>query len=769
MTRFSPKSYTRPEMVTKQKWKQMLSNKHALRRVTIVDEVQGVIRGYIAIWGSPEHRDSYQTWFDREQPPELGLDFLPIPLIYEHGFDGGIKKEIIGSVARAWFDDIGIRFEAILDKTSTAFSRFIAEIRSGKLKTSSATAEHLAEFDSDGRFVNWPLSELTLTANPAEEKMPAVQLMRSNLTHDALGQSQGETRANERKHSNKRGHNIMLEAILAALNALGPDATTEQIIAVLTDAGLSAEDFAAIQSQLEVPDKGKGRQEDGEDMPEGGGEGDTPATAEVVSLVDQLIPALTVVMGEKGAAEAEGQLEESRSKNKKLAKENAGMALRLAAHRSQQRQEQAMPNTPNQPRHGGGDGRISVGEDVKYAGLNARQMLYGHQLLQSIQKPRPMSESYLRHMAGKLIEEVDKGYAGYKDVSNYKAIRSALGGATRADELVHTGNTGAGEDWIPESWSASLWEVIRQDLIMEALQRDMMILEASGEPGSSKKVPLEAADPTWYSAAENTDVAADLQPKPLVDPSTLGTANVEVTPGKAMVRVIVSTEMVEDSIVPVLAQLDKQISRSAQDTIENLFLNGDTETGASANINLIDGTPAGGTTAPVYLVTDGALKYALVTGTSTSQSGGVLTSDDFLDARGLLPNNLLPDPTRMIFISDNSTMLKSLRLTDWKDISVSLAPTQESGIITMAWGTQYLGSGQMATANTAGKIPAAGAALGRLLLVVPEYWAMVWKRQIRFNTQEDIDTDTTKVVGSLRVAFKARSAGAATVIYNLTV
>ncbi len=560
----------------------------------------------------------------------------------------------------------------------------------------------------------------------------------------------------------------MLEAILAALNALGPDATTEQIIGVLTDAGLSGDDFKAIQSQLEVPDKDKGRQdENGEAPPEGGGEGDTPATAEVVAAVEQGVAAVSVVREEQGATESAAQLEEVTRKNNKLVKENTRLLVNAAATRSQQ---QAMPNTPNQPRHGGnGNGRIELGEDVKYAGLNARQMLYGYQLLQSIQKPRPMSESYMRHMAGKIIEVAEKGYTGFKDVSNYKAIRSSIGGTTRADELVHTGNTGAGLEWIPESWSASLWEVIRQDLIMEALQRDMMILEASGEPGSSKKVPLEAADPTWYSAAENTDVGADLQPKPLVDPSTIGTANVEVTPGKAMVRVIVSTEMIEDSIVSVLPQLDKQISRSAQDTIENLFLNGDTETAASTNINLIDGTPAGGTSAPVYLVTDGALKYALVTGSSTSQSGGVLTSDDFLDARGLLPNNLVPDPRRMIFISDNRTMLKSLRMTDIKDIAIFRNPTIESGELMAIWGTQYLASAQMATANSAGKIPAAGASLGRLLNIVPEYWAMVWKRQIRFKTEEDIDTDTTKVVGSLRVAFKARSAGAATVIYNLTV
>ncbi|KKM84802.1 hypothetical protein LCGC14_1295430 [marine sediment metagenome] len=520
-------------------------HKYALRRVTITDEVQGIIRGYVAIWGSSEHRDSYQTWFDKEQPPELGLDFLPVPLIYEHGFDGGIKKEIIGSVTRAWFDGKGVPFEATLDKTVGAFTRFISEIRSGKLSTSSATMEHLAEFDNDGRFVRWILSEVSLTANPAEELMPAVQLMRSNLLHDAMGQPQGEMTANERNQGNTReGNNIMLEAILAALNAIGPDATTEQIIQVLTDAGLSKDDFDAIQSQLEVPDKDKGRQEDGEAPPAGEGEGDTPATAEVVSLVDQLIPALTVVMGEKGAAEAETQLEEARSKNNKLAKDNASMVMQIAATRSQQKREQAMPNTPNQPRHGGGNGSITGMQDMAFAGLNSRQMGYGYQLLKA--SGQPISEDYRRNMAGKTIDLVAKGQSAFRNDKSYYAVRSAIRNATRADELVYTTNTGAGAEWIPDMWETQAWDVARQELVFDTMTRDMMVLQVDGRPGSTATIPLVDSDPIFYKANENKSVGADLQPKPLVDPSHLGTAKVEVTPVKGMARVIVTEEMIED-------------------------------------------------------------------------------------------------------------------------------------------------------------------------------------------------------------------------------
>ena len=729
------------------------------RQATIIDEVKGIIRGYIAIWGSPEHRDSYETYFDKERPPELGLDFLPIPLIYEHGFDGGVKKEIIGSVTRAWFDDIGVAFEGKLDNSSEAFTRFVNEIRSGKLCTSSATSEHLAEFDTDGRFVRWILSELSLTASPAEEQMPAVQLMRTKLAHDALDKSHGEISENERKHT-RQGNGTMLEAILAALGALPPDASPEQIIQVLTDAGLSAEDFAAIQSELEVPKEGR---QEGE-----GGEGDTPATEKVVTAVEEVVAAVKVVLEEKGAEEAVMQLEEARSKANKLTRENLALKMKVAGHRSRE-QEPAKDNGIQRHAYADNGGQISDMKELKFDHLNSREMAYGYMLLKS--RGKPVSDDYIRSMAGKTIELVDKGYGAFKDPTNYQSLRSSIRNAKRADELVYTANTGYGLEWIPENWQTQLWETARQGLVMDTLMSRMMVVEASGQPGSVVYIPLEGSDPTFYKGAEATDVGADLEPKPLVDSSRLGTAQVAVTPGKGMSRVIVSTEMLEDSIVPVLSQLDKQFNQAFGEEIEYLALNGDTTATASTNINLIDGTPATGTSAPSYLITNGMLMYALVTGSSTSSDGGALTSGDFLDARGLMPNNLISDPAKLVYISDNSTMLKALALSDWKDISVSLAPTQERGVLTQAWGSPYLGSGQMAVAYTDGKISATAGnnTKGRLLCIAPQYWAMVWKRKVTFKTFEDIDTDTTKVVSSFRVAFQYRSAGASTCIYNLTV
>ena len=39
------------------------------RAVTALDTIQGICRGYVAIWGDPEHRDAFQTYFDASRPP----------------------------------------------------------------------------------------------------------------------------------------------------------------------------------------------------------------------------------------------------------------------------------------------------------------------------------------------------------------------------------------------------------------------------------------------------------------------------------------------------------------------------------------------------------------------------------------------------------------------------------------------------------------------------------------------------------------------------
>ena len=338
-----------------------------------------------------------------------------------------------------------------------------------------------------------------------------------------------------------------------------------------------------------------------------------------------------------------------------------------------------------------------------------------------------------------------------------------------------TGASQSGTDWVGKYYEPQLWETARAQRMMSSLEAAGMWAIEVPEGASSADVPLEGADPTWHFAAENANVGATGEPSPLVDPTQAATAKVSVTPSKAMVYLPVSAELFEDSIIPLLPQLTRQLEESAADQIEYLALNADSETAASTNINKIDGTPASGTSAPTYLMTDSVLKYALVTGgaagLTTKRDGGTLDSSDFVLTRAMLPDAIASNPSKLVYVSDTATMLKAIQLTDVKDMSVYDKYTLGEGWLYNLWGTPYMASAQMAKADTTGKISvtAANNAFGRIICIYAPYFALVWKRHVKFNTVENYKTDVTEIVGSMRLAFKVRGAGVSAVSYHLTV
>lgn len=739
------------------------------RAVSIVNEVEGIIRGYIAIWGDSAHRDSYETWFDPARPPEMNLDLLPVAIYYEHGQDGGVRKERVGEIYEAGFDDTGIFFEGQLDRSAPYFARVIEELRhgtnNGALRTSSGTMPYLAEFYPDGAFKSWPLGEVSLTSIPSESRMPDVELIRSEQTDAATGRQEAaadlipETNkpivesgvdGESLTLTNENEDSPMKEKVQAVLDSLGEGATLEDFMAALVAAGFAVEEMMQAVEMM-----GKPEVEQALSLPQDATDNQRFAAA------------LSGVMAKKEVEQQAQAVNENRALRGQLALLRTQQAAKPVETGNRQRGDSTGDN--------GHGVRITDMHDLRFDHLNAKQMALGYLLLRASHRPHtaayntPVSEDYYRAMRSKVMDRVKLGSDRWHDSSNFYAARNA---AFRANEVMSvTSASQEGYDWIGTYYPSELWEVARASRIMDAVEAAGLWVIEIPDGQHSAVVPLEGSDPTWYSAAAAISVdTTTFTSLPLVDETQITTANTTVTPGKAMMRILVATELIEDSVIPILAQLDRQADESAQNQIEYLFLNADSDTTASTNINLIDGTPGTGISAPSYLVTDGVLKYALVTGSSTSRDGATFDSTDFLKTQGLLPVANSADPEKLLFVSDIKTRLKAMEFTDLKTYSEQEdGGTIKTGRINMIYGVQYLASAQMATANSAGKIPAAGAALGRLACIYAPYWAMVWKRHITFKTAEDIEGDVTKIVGSMRLAFKARGAGASTVTYNLTI
>src|SRR5258708_7882612 len=135
-------------------------------------------------------------------------------------------------------------------------------------------------------------------------------------------------------------------------------------------------------------------------------------------------------------------------------------------------------------------------------------------------------------------------------------------------------------------------------------------------PTNPYELPLESTDPTVYYVPETTD-AAQLVPTSAstIPLSKAGSAKIQMNAKKLALRLTWSSELNEDSIVPIIANYRRQAVRSMQNAIDNVLLNGDVATGVNVNVNLIDGTPTSGTK---FLAFDGLRKYALVTNSAQS-------------------------------------------------------------------------------------------------------------------------------------------------------
>jgi HK97 family phage major capsid protein len=214
------------------------------------------------------------------------------------------------------------------------------------------------------------------------------------------------------------------------------------------------------------------------------------------------------------------------------------------------------------------------------------------------------SLAFLRELAHKAFRAVERG-----DL-DAGALREL---PLKADELMHTDNTGYGSEWVPDIWSSELWRKARAENVVLPLFR---ILEM---PSNPFELPISGTDPTVYYVPETQDESELTlgSANPIPD-SAIGSGKVTLTAKKLALRVGFSAELVEDTAIPLIALYREQALRVMADAIDHVLLNGDTESGATGNINSDNAAPSG---TVKYLAFDGLRKLPLVTNTSNKKDG----------------------------------------------------------------------------------------------------------------------------------------------------
>jgi HK97 family phage major capsid protein len=138
--------------------------------------------------------------------------------------------------------------------------------------------------------------------------------------------------------------------------------------------------------------------------------------------------------------------------------------------------------------------------------------------------------------------------------------------ASALRKAMDTATSEEGIEWIPTGFSNELVRKVRLQLKVASLHRRIAM------PTNPFKLPIDGADATAYLFAESTSDTATK-----ITASTPGSGNVTFDAVKLACRVLVSTELEEDSVVAILPLLHDKIVQALAEAQENATINGDTD------------------------------------------------------------------------------------------------------------------------------------------------------------------------------------------------
>lgn len=675
--------------------------------------------------------------------------YKSVPAVYYHGYDEHGKPssepQFIGMAQYDRTDAKGHWYKVILNKASSYAQRVWNAAKQGIARASSGSITHLVRKERDGHITHWPVAELSI--------------------FDAIG---------KRQPANQYAVALpVLKSVYAAagltwpLDIESPDSAQTPEDAAIGDDRTSLRGLASAKAN------------------------ETDTQQDKVSTgVNKMDP--NEVKALVAAALAERDAAAKAESDRKVEIENAAKSAAVEAAKTTREQMQAeldaakaaadaaKAEAAEARRLPGGAPHVAKFE-AKYDGLSIEDLSFMSGVLNSAKGMRidgrespGTTEGLRRALAIRLLDSSEgKG-------DEYRSAKSAMPEAVKgmkANELNYSTLSSYGDEWIGVTYSTQLWDKIR--LQTQIVSRIPTVVVPQGS--ESIVIPVNTTSPTFYKVAQAT--AQDSNPgrvTPTVTTSRMGTTNKTLTVSKLGAAVNYTGELEEDSLIPWVAELRRDLINEGAEVLEHVVVDGDTATGATTNINDIGGTPAG---TEAFLLFDGFRKLALVTNTANSRSAGTLTIEDYLETiklMGLGGKNAV-EKSRVSYIIDMFTHWKSLELAELKTQDVYSMPTIEEGVLRRVYGYDVLTTNNMhranqdATyglkANTAGKIDldtASNNTTGSILAVRWDQWRLGYKRNWTFEVQRDAISDSTVIVGMMRVGMVYRDTEASAISYNVT-
>lgn len=287
------------------------------------------------------------------------------------------------------------------------------------------------------------------------------------------------------------------------------------------------------------------------------------------------------------------------------------------------------------------------------------------------------------------------------------ALMGATGAACDASPFrelntpMHTTRTGFGLELVPAGvFSAEVFDAVPH------YSSIMAFLEMSYHGDQMEKtqtVKIIGDTPMFKKQAEKT---ADTVFAQLAPTGALATGEVTINQEKLVCRIDVTFELSQFNMwgpEKFFNKLDEKIKEAAARTMESAIINGDTEAGATANINDIAGTPAGD---EHWLIGNGLRKTAIATTTPNGDpSLTTLDITDFRTLEGILGKYFGTRKKKCMWLLEAKTELKAKGLQQFYDASVRGEKTTIAGNeITTFDGAPVFIPDDFQLANAAGKI-----------------------------------------------------------------
>lgn len=236
-----------------------------------------------------------------------------------------------------------------------------------------------------------------------------------------------------------------------------------------------------------------------------------------------------------------------------------------------------------------------------------------------------------------------------------------------ANEIMHTGNTGAGKELVPLN-------VLSQEIINMIPKYSTFLDALPGFHGTNMPISQKVAviGEVGFFEGNTEQTTGALGPSPQAT-HKLATGEVTINQGMFIARVSVSKRELNYAITDLEALIKERLASSAARTVEALILNADSaNAGATGNVNLDDGTPS--STAYYMQQANGIRRAAL----AAAVNAGTLDMGDFISLMNIL-GDLYGDGSQALWITNRRTYNKALGLADFADASKRGEATTISG------------------------------------------------------------------------------------------